>query len=283
MLISGANAMAANLISIDFESETVGATPSVNPTPAAGVLVTQVASVFETAAGGSPPTNYPATTVRVSNNFTDGYTNVVMPSNVLVLTDQRLSGGTPNFALLLNNADAPTSGVVSLSFDWLQLNTLPGGTVGGVKEQGNGTVYFKNMAGAIMETISLSGDGSAAVPDGMGGYTWLGDAAPIKYMNDAAVYVTLSPRATEGLMHHIIISLDMTANTFMINMDGSNLLASPVAMSSAAAATDLSYIQFAPGSTYAGIMGFDNIVLTPEPATMALLGLGGLLFARKRK
>jgi hypothetical protein len=36
------------------------------------------------------------------------------------------------------------------------------------------------------------------------------------------------------------------------------------------------------GDQINGVLGFDNITATPEPATLALLALGGLLFVRRR-
>lgn len=37
------------------------------------------------------------------------------------------------------------------------------------------------------------------------------------------------------------------------------------------------------GDAIMGVLGFDNITATPEPATLGLLALGGLLFVRRRR
>ena len=92
-----------------------------------------------------------------------------------------------------------------------------------------------------------------------------------------------------GTVYHVLLDVDVTAGMYDVYLDGVQVATDYGFRSSALPIDSLVFLSNRSTSdgvnavTEADMVNIDNIAYTvPEPATMALLGLGGLLLRRKK-
>lgn len=81
----------------------------------------------------------------------------------------------------------------------------------------------------------------------------------------------------------VSVDIDLTANTCEIFYDGVSVAAGTWTTGVEPTNIQVMDIFPIPGDIAASAIYYDDISLTPEPATMALLGMGGLMMLRRRR
>lgn len=244
------------LYDIDWEGDTVGATPPI----ATYVAGTPSDGVQKIVVGAN-------SSLLVQNGYTDSVTGQTLGSKVAVASDA--AGQEARFDLR-GEADAISSGSFSWSWDMLS-------------DTYSGNIYMelKNNTGHNMGTILFYQDQSdiaSPIEIQLGSYT-----APHGTRTDAFMAGMFTSRGTPI---HVDVDLDLdtravdvTLTSATESVSGSLLL--PFSGTSGFA-DDIGRLYFRTTGGDVSVVAYDNIVTTPEPTTMVLLGLGGLLIRRKK-
>ncbi len=112
-------------------------------------------------------------------------------------------------------------------------------------------------------------------------FSWLGDILVLDDIGAGLEFVDTDVDWVEGAYTNLAIDLDADANTIDYYYGGSLIYSS---VAGVYAGTSIEQVVLASDNYQFGEHGdFDNLVITPEPASLALLGLGGLAMLRRRR
>jgi len=116
--------------------------------------------------------------------------------------------------------------------------------------------------------------------------TWMMDPADPNtvdkvYVDSTAGTTTLPIQYDKWV--EVRADIDLDANTVEVFYGGTSLSGGQISWSKNQLVHGIDVLDIFPVSDDASIMYYDDISLTPEPATMALLGIGGLMMLRRRR
>lgn len=100
-------------------------------------------------------------------------------------------------------------------------------------------------------------------------------------VNWVALDAATSPDRSVGWHTARIQGDGATAPTLTFSIDG--LVGKTVGLSETQGDVIINFVVMGSGLSSTHGMWYDNVSVTPDPATLALLGLGGLMFARRRR
>ena len=271
---------------IDFDSEPLGAVTS---STAGGYYSTTTKTKI-----GNINSNF-YSRMSIVNGFTDPATGESMSSNVLVF--DKTSGMTGQSSMwFLHNGSAPDrhSGSVTISYD-LMLATSAGDNPYINYSTGNGT---NGTQDALSQSKVNPVPGTLARVYLRGGIKANGDNFN-DALDETKARVALATTSGQtgvsatldiGRVYHYTWNMDIDANLMTLNVKDSagNTIANLNRIYDPTNSVDRRYAgwQFDElGSKNNGVWVVDNIVVAiPEPASLGLIGLGGLtIFRRRRK
>jgi hypothetical protein len=265
MVFAGAAAQAAPLFNVTFNSDTAGSPPVPTAATAGGTSTEPTATVVQT-----------GTSVLVQNGYTDSNDSTQKlggsGDNVLVLSDSSIASSTPanqscSVTFKGNAADAATSGKVDLDADFLlDKITNPAAS-------GNITFTLTNSGGSKMSQVIFNYNQNLT-------FNSFDSSGVIIAANSTTI--AHEPGMLDTVFH-LKLELDLDALTQTLTLGNNAPMSGTLPTGTSFLSTALST-----STSGAGVVVLDNFqtsvpTAAPEPASLSLLGLGGLLMLRRRR
>lgn len=250
---------AVPIFDVDFQSDTVGSPP---------VVAASVAGVTNT-----HPTT--ATVGGTTNTWLvqDGYETLGGSGDKVLVVSDTDSASAFDLRFYAANADAISSGTAIYSWDMLASSS--------VTRAGNYFLDVKNSSGIAVLSLLTQPSGST------------NELLKVTTYTSSGGYVDAVPNYIfpNGTVQHIDLILDMDANTADVYVNSILKWSVSIAYLNGVGAlpdgvpTDnVAQWRFAAGNAATGTYALDNFVFdVPEPASMALMAMGGALILVRRK